>query len=128
MKQCLMIALMTLGMATPALAGGYTCYQKLENEVLKIKEIDIISADLRVVKSKVLVTLETPAQILEFTGQILFDTYVLTDEQDQPVQLAVKTIPVEYGGDCKRCSSGIEFNTFAKLTLANGEVHDFECQ
>jgi hypothetical protein len=128
MKQCLMIAMMTLGMAAPALAGDLNCFQKFGKESLNIHEFETITADLRVVKKEVFVLLNTPTQILKFDGKIIFGAYDLYDDQGQSVDLAVKTIPVEYGGGCKRCGPQIIEKTFAKLTLANGEVHDFECE
>jgi len=130
MKYWIATTIMTLSLSSQAF-GDYTCSN--ETEILNVKILDISADSLNPTKT-VFATLESADQKQTFSGNLshagssIAENYDLEDEQGQAVDLKISTTTESYGGRCGRCSPAPTLTSYAKLTLANGEVHDFVCK
>lgn len=86
------------------------------------------SALLEPQTSKVKAQLTSPDITANFAGQHVKGLgYNLKDTNGLPVELQVTTVP-SYGGRCGRCNPAEFPNTYAKLTLNNGQEYNFTCE
>lgn len=125
MKQWMILTLTTLSLGNLAFAN-YVC-QNDGQEKLTVTHLPSASTNSKT--ESILATLETPLQTQNFNGfHNKVGGYHLSDDQGQSVELQLSKSWVEYGGHCGRCTPKLIENTFAKLTLPNGEIHNFTCQ